>query len=82
MLEAKLENGYDMDAIRRLAEVEEQLKTEGITVEISQLLSEAVFAGNALINWDGVTPYHARMGVTPQMLPDVALRASRRASSG
>ena len=35
---------------------EEQLKVEGIPVAFKQLLAEAVFAGNALISYDGVTP--------------------------
>ena len=49
---------------------EEQLVREGITVTFRQLLAECVFANNALVSHDGATPYHARFGTTPSMLPD------------
>lgn len=50
---------------------EEQLRKEGITVTIRQLLAEAVFAGNALVSVGGVTPYNARLGRQPRILPDI-----------
>ena len=49
---------------------EEQLKREGVTVTFKQLLAECLFAGNALVSHNGATPYHARFGTSPAMMPD------------
>ena len=49
----------------------EQLKKEGITVTFTMLLAEHTFAGNALTMHNGATPYNARMGRQPKMLPDI-----------
>eukprot|EP00435_Cladocopium_sp_Y103_P042058 s696_g11.t1 len=46
-----------------------QLVHEGINATMDALLSEAVFAGNALIHVGGVTPYQCIYGRTPAMLP-------------
>ena len=35
------------------------------------LLVEAVFAGNALVTYNGASPYKARYGTQPAMLPDL-----------
>ena len=35
---------------------------EGIEVTFKQLLAPCVFAGNALVNTGGATPYQARLG--------------------
>ena len=35
------------------------------------LLVEAVFAGNALVTYNGASPYNARYGTQPAMLPDL-----------
>jgi hypothetical protein len=51
--------------------IEEQLSHEGINVTFKQLLAEAVFSGNSLITHGGATPYHARFGTQPTMLPDL-----------
>ena len=51
--------------------IEEQLETEGIQSTIKQIVAEAVFAGNCLVNHGGASPYQARTGRTPAMLPDV-----------
>ena len=48
---------------------EQQLKKEGVKITFKQLLAECVFSGNALTSHDGATPYHARFGTTPAMLP-------------
>ena len=37
----------------------------------SQLLAQAVFAGNALVSHGGATPYNARFGRQPDMLPEL-----------
>ena len=37
------------------------------------LLAEMVFAGNAMVSTGGATPYHARFGCQPQMLPDLTV---------
>ncbi len=50
---------------------EEQLEREGITVTFKQLLAQAIFAGSALISHNGATPFNARMGRQPVMLPDL-----------
>ena len=50
---------------------EEQLKNEGITVTVKQLLAQCTFAGNALITHLGATPVNARFGRQPSMLPDL-----------
>ena len=52
---------------------EEQLLKEGITVTFKQLMSTAVFSGNALANVGGGTPYQARLGSTPALLPDMMI---------
>jgi len=49
--------------------LESQLAREGVVSKIDHLLSEAVFAGNALIHVGGVTPYQCIYGRTPVMLP-------------
>ena len=51
--------------------IEEQLASESITVSFKTLLSEAIFAGNSLANYGGASPYQARMGHQPAMLPDM-----------
>jgi hypothetical protein len=51
--------------------IEEQAEREGIRLEFKQLLSEAIFAGNSLISHGGATPYNARFGCQPAMLPDL-----------
>ena len=50
---------------------EDQAKREGITIEFDILCAEACFAGNALTNVGGATPYNARFGRQPSMLPDI-----------
>ena len=50
---------------------EEQLVREGIRVELSALLAECVFSGNSLLSYNGVTPYNARFGRQPRLLPDL-----------
>ena len=52
--------------------VEEQLTKEGVTITFKQLLAESVFSGNALITHNGASPYNARMGTQPAMLPELA----------
>ena len=42
--------------------IEEQLESEGIPVTFVQLLAQAVFCGNALITFNGASPYNARFG--------------------
>ena len=53
--------------------IEEQLKEDGMTVDPTALLSEAVFAGNSMLAQEGVTPYNAVYGRQPPLLPDTAL---------
>ena len=54
---------------------EEQFAREGIEVTMEYLLAEMVFSGNALVSTGGATPYHARFGCQPQMLPDITAPA-------
>ena len=49
--------------------IEEQLKKEGITIPFAVLLAEAIFASNALVSHGGATPYTARFGTSPAMIP-------------
>ena len=51
--------------------IEEQLRRDEVTVGIEQLLAEAVFAGNALVTYNGASPYNARFGQQPALLPDI-----------
>ena len=51
--------------------MEEQLARENVQVEFAQLLAEVTFAGNALISHNGATPFNARFGRQPAMLPDL-----------
>ena len=55
---------------QRLHTTDSQLVREGVIVTFHQLLAECVFAGNALVSHSGATPYHARFGTTPAVLPD------------
>jgi len=48
-----------------------QLTKENITITFKQLLAQCLFAGNALTNIGGGTPYNARLGSQPAMLPDL-----------
>jgi len=51
--------------------IEDQLTKENIPITFKQLLGEATFSGNALITHNGASPYNARMGTQPAMLPDI-----------
>jgi hypothetical protein len=53
--------------------MEAQLAREGVQVEFAQLFAECTFAGNALISHNGPTPYTARFGRQPSMLPDLQM---------
>ena len=48
-----------------------QLAREGTAVTASQLLSHGIFTEDALTNTGGGTPYNARYGTQPCMLPDL-----------
>ena len=50
---------------------ESQLEKEGITWTFPVLLTQCIFAGNALTNFGDTTPYITRFGTTPAMLPDL-----------
>ena len=51
--------------------IDEQLIRDEVPVSIDQLLAEAVFAGSALITYNSASPYNARFGQQPAMLPDI-----------
>ena len=57
--------------------IEEQLASESITVSFKTLLPEAIFAGNSLANYGGASPYQARMGHQPSMLPGMTAPPNR-----
>ena len=61
---------------------ETQLQREGIKCTFKQLLAEAVFAGNALVNVGNTTPYNTRYGRQPALLPDVGALADDAADGG
>ena len=48
---------------------EEQFGRENMDTPLAWILAESVFAGNCLTNYGGATPYNARCGRQPQMLP-------------
>ena len=50
---------------------DEQLKNEGVPATVRQILAWCTYAGNALITYDGATPFNARFGRQPSMLPDM-----------
>ena len=50
---------------------EEQFEREGLRVTFPELLAQAVFAGNALVTYNGATLYNARFGTQPALLPDI-----------
>ena len=52
---------------------EEQLIREGVTVTFPQLLAQALYCGNALVSHGGATPYQARLGTQPRVLPDITM---------
>ena len=55
-----------------LHKIDTQLQEEGIPdIPIQQILSEAIFAGNALISVNSTTPYNALYGRVPVLLPDI-----------
>ena len=54
-------------ALRR---IDTQLEEENIQLPLSERLSQAVFAGNALLSINGSTPYNAVYGRVPLLLPD------------
>ena len=51
--------------------IESQLKESGVSMPFKAMLNEAVFAGNALLTNDGVSPYIAVYGRTPPMVPEI-----------
>ena len=48
--------------------IQAQLKNEGITVSIHDVVSEAIMAKNSLLVINGYTPYQAVLGRTPNLL--------------
>ena len=57
------------DVIHR---IDSQLEREGLTdIPFEFRLSEAVFAGNALVSVNNTTPYNAVYGRVPRLLPDI-----------
>ena len=57
------------DVIHR---IDSQLEREGLTeIPFEFRLSEAVFAGNALVSVNNTTPYNAVYGRVPKLLPDI-----------
>ena len=55
-----------------LHKIDSQLQAEGLTgIPFAQRLSEATFAGNALVSVNGSTPYNALYGRVPHLLPDL-----------
>ena len=56
------------DTIHR---IEAQLDVEGIVVPFGQILSEAIFCGNALLTIRDSTPYNAVYGRVPRILPSI-----------
>ena len=53
--------------------IKSQCDEEGIQVPDSEILSEAVFAGNALLSINDSTPYNALYGRTPPLLPGLEI---------
>ena len=53
--------------------VQEGMEQERIDVPFYQVLSECVFAGNALLSINGSSPYNAVYGRTPVLLPPIEL---------
>ena len=51
--------------------IESQLEEEGIVVPFEQILSEAIFCGNALLSIRDSTPYNAVYGRVPRILPGI-----------
>ena len=51
--------------------IEEQLRRDEVTCTFDELLAEATFAGNALVTYNGASPFNARFGSQPNMLPEV-----------
>jgi len=62
--------------------IDTQLREEGLTeIPFELRLSEAVFAGNALVSINNTTPYNAVYGRVPNMLPDINQMNSRDGES-
>ena len=53
-----------------LHKISSQMAEEGLPVEVTRVLSEAVYAGNALTTINGQSPYTAVLGRVPSILPD------------
>ena len=51
--------------------IEEQVKGEGISVAVKQLLSQCTHVGNALITYNGASPVNALFGRHQALLPDL-----------
>ena len=54
-----------------LRKIMSQCREEGLAVPFELQMSEAVFAGNALITVNGSTPYNAVYGRVPRLLPGI-----------
>ena len=54
-----------------LRKIDTQLDQEFIDIPFPQRLSEAVFAGNALISINNAKPYQGLYGRVPNLLPDI-----------
>ena len=62
--------------------IEEDLNKEGVAYTMPMVLADAVFAGNSLISHGGATPYNARFGKQPIMLPDLQAQPEEGAERG
>ena len=49
----------------------EETKNLRYPVEFDQILAQAVFAGNSMLAYNGATPYNARFGRQPAILPEI-----------
>ena len=54
-----------------LHRITSELRNRALDVPFPQVLAEAVFAGNALLTVNGMTPYNAVLGRTPPILPSL-----------
>ena len=54
-----------------LHKITSELRNQQLDIPFPQILAEAVFAGNALLTVNGMTPYNAVLGRAPPILPGV-----------
>eukprot|EP00435_Cladocopium_sp_Y103_P035006 s3086_g9.t1 len=63
---------------RQIHLIDQQATNEGLRVSFQQILNEAVFSKNILLQYGGYSPYEALFGLTPPLLDVMSVEGDRQ----